>query len=107
MTPIELGFWLCAFCVCYTYIVYPIAIRILVRLFGKTVDRTRKGPRSVSVVIAAYNAEDRIARRIGEFLKAFSAYGLKGEIIVVSDGSSDATAKVARGYRDPRVRVLE
>jgi biofilm PGA synthesis N-glycosyltransferase PgaC len=107
MLPIELGFWFCAFCVCYTYLVYPFVIALLARALGKTVDRSCKASRTVSVVIAAYNAEDRITRRIEEFLKAFSAYGLEGEIIIVSDGSCDATAAVARSHRDPRVRVLE
>ncbi|MEP6757307.1 MAG: glycosyltransferase, partial [Chthonomonadales bacterium] len=45
----------------------------------------------ISVVIPAFNE----AERIGETLRAIQSGGFAGEIIVVDDGSSDATADIA------------
>lgn len=53
-----------------------------------------------SVVIPAWNEE----RTIGEVIKAFSMHPLCYEIIVVSDGSTDETARIARSKG---ARVLE
>jgi glycosyltransferase involved in cell wall biosynthesis len=53
----------------------------------------------VSVVIPAYNA----AEHLGEALESVRAQGpLVGEVIVVDDGSTDATPDVARAYREVR-----
>jgi glycosyltransferase involved in cell wall biosynthesis len=58
---------------------------------------------AVDVVIPAFNAEHFIAAAIES---ALAQQGdLVGEIIVVDDGSADATARRARSYA-PRVRVV-
>src|SRR5262249_15019068 len=68
--------------------------------------RVRGGDRSVpevSVVVPAYNAE----RTLRETLDSVLGQTLQDfEVLVVDDGSSDATAAVARDAGDPRVRVL-
>jgi len=48
----------------------------------------------LSIIMPALNEEENISRAIGDTLEAFSEYGLKGEIIVVNDGSTDETAKI-------------
>ncbi len=55
----------------------------------------------VAVIIPAYNEAERIAR----VLQAVTKARLVNEVIVVSDGSRDATAKVARAF--PKVQVIE
>lgn len=50
----------------------------------------------VSAIIAAYNEEQTIA----EVLSVLSASPLIDEIIVVSDGSTDRTVEISRGYQD-------
>lgn len=56
----------------------------------------------VSVIIAAYNAQDYIQRAICSVLgQSFSDL----EVIVVDDCSSDNTVKLARQFTDRRVRV--
>jgi len=63
----------------------------------------------ISVVIPAYNEENRLAPtidNIGEYLRS-EGYGY--EIIVVDDGSSDATVELAKqaASMDPAVRIVE
>lgn len=49
----------------------------------------------ISIVIPAYNEESAIAETIEEIEKVFSSMELIHEVIIVDDGSSDQTAKVA------------
>lgn len=57
----------------------------------------------ISIVIPAYNAERWIRTCIDSCL---AQSGLKGEIIVVNDGSTDGTKDILREYGD-RIRVIE
>ena len=57
----------------------------------------------VSVVLPVRNGERTIARAVESILRQ-SALGL--ELIVIDDGSDDATAAVVAGFADPRVRLL-
>ncbi len=58
----------------------------------------------VSVVIAARNEQPRIGRAIGSILA--QTYD-RWEVIVVDDGSTDATADVVRSISDPRVHLVQ
>lgn len=59
---------------------------------------------SLSVLVAAYNEEKVIAATLRSVLN--TDYPGSLEVIVVDDGSKDATASHAEGVGDPRVRVL-
>ncbi|MDB5332044.1 MAG: glycosyl transferase [Phycisphaerales bacterium] len=104
------AFWLCAACVVYAYVAYPLFIFAVSAKRGRPV---RLGPArvtSVSVVIAAHNEQASIGRRMRELAAMVTATGLEGEVIVVSDGSTDATADIARKPLPgaaPPVRVVE
>ncbi len=52
---------------------------------------------SISVVIPAYNEEKGIGNVLAELENVLSKTGLAHEIIVVDDGSEDATAKIVQG----------
>lgn len=56
----------------------------------------------VAAVVPAYNE----AERIGSVLKAISESSLVDEIVVVNDGSDDATAEVAAAFESVRVITL-
>jgi glycosyltransferase involved in cell wall biosynthesis len=56
----------------------------------------------VSVVVPCFNEQETIA----EVVDAVLASDLVGELIVVDDGSTDATAKILGELDDPRVRIL-
>lgn len=57
----------------------------------------------LSVLVPAYDAAGTIASALRSTLRALPR---DAEIVVLDDGSSDATADVARTVSDPRVRVL-
>jgi cellulose synthase/poly-beta-1,6-N-acetylglucosamine synthase-like glycosyltransferase len=100
-------FWLSVVCVAYTFVGYPATLAIRAKLRPRRVQRAPyRG--SFSIVLAARNEEDAVARRIEELCGHIEASGLDGELIVVSDGSTDRTADLARRYEsDHPVRVLE
>ena len=49
----------------------------------------------VSVVMPALNEELNLERAAANVLQSFRAYGVAGELLIVNDGSSDATAAIA------------
>ncbi|MFQ6096723.1 MAG: dolichyl-phosphate beta-glucosyltransferase [Armatimonadota bacterium] len=62
----------------------------------------------LSIIIPAYNEEERLGPTLDSVIGFADAHGLDCEIIVVDDGSTDATADVAhrRAEDDPRVRLV-
>lgn len=52
-----------------------------------------------SIVIPAFNEENRISATLDQILKFFAERGTKGEIVVVDDGSTDSTADIVQRYR--------
>jgi glycosyltransferase involved in cell wall biosynthesis len=59
------------------------------------------GPIGVSFLIPAYNE----AATIGEVLERIDALGLDSQIVVVDDGSTDATASIVEAYAAGRPHV--
>lgn len=57
----------------------------------------------VSVCIPAYNGAEFIGEAIRSVLG--QSYG-DFELVIVDDGSTDGTAEVARGFGDPRLRLI-
>jgi cellulose synthase/poly-beta-1,6-N-acetylglucosamine synthase-like glycosyltransferase len=106
-------FWLCVALVVYAYVAYPAIVYLLARLFGRRrgtaadVTPPQDGDLpSVSLLIAAYNEESVIGDRVRNAL-AMEYPADRFEIVVGSDGSSDATCDIVRGFTDPRVRLLD
>src|SRR5258706_5713245 len=84
--------------VLYTYVGYPVATLLLSRWFGRPIHLADITPK-VSVIIAAYNEERDIARKIENTL-ALDYPKNRLEIVVASDCSSDRTDEIAMGYRE-------
>lgn len=59
----------------------------------------------VSIVIPAYNESERLGAPLKTILEFVSTSGLKAEVIVVDDGSSDDTAKVAERILKERPEI--
>jgi cellulose synthase/poly-beta-1,6-N-acetylglucosamine synthase-like glycosyltransferase len=104
---VELSFWICVVLIFYTYWAYPVAIAIAARLCPRPVRPTGPRPTSVSIVLALYNEEKAVAPRLEELTGILAASGAEGEIVVISDGSTDGTADRAREFASRGVRVLE
>ena len=61
----------------------------------------------LSIVIPAWNEENRLGRTLDRFVPAFEAGENPYEFIVVVDGVADGTAEVASRYASRGVRVLK
>lgn len=63
----------------------------------------------LSVVIPAYNEEDRIHKSLESTIAYLRKQPYESEIIVVSDGSTDKTVDVVRRYKDKfeNLRIIE
>jgi cellulose synthase/poly-beta-1,6-N-acetylglucosamine synthase-like glycosyltransferase len=92
-------FWACAGLIVYTHLGYPLALRALVSLRRRPTlahpDALDELPR-VSLIVAAHDEEEVIAAKVADAL-ALDYPRERLQIVVASDGSSDATAERARG----------
>jgi biofilm PGA synthesis N-glycosyltransferase PgaC len=91
----------------YTYVGYPLAIGALARLRPRGVKRHREWEPTVTACVAAYNVAASIETKLRSLL-ALEYPADKLEILVYSDGSTDATDEIVASWaaRDPRVRLL-
>ena len=55
---------------------------------------------NLSIIIPAYNEQNRIASRLEECLRYFRKQKYSFEIIVVNDGSTDKTIDVVKKFKD-------
>jgi cellulose synthase/poly-beta-1,6-N-acetylglucosamine synthase-like glycosyltransferase len=106
-------FWSCAILLAYAHFGYPAVLRLLARrrtarpssptgLTGPTGDETL--PR-LSILLSVYNEEAVMARKIENFLALDYPQDLI-ELLVVSDGSTDATDDIVRKAGKANVRLL-
>jgi cellulose synthase/poly-beta-1,6-N-acetylglucosamine synthase-like glycosyltransferase len=100
----RVAFWLAAALLFYVYAGYP----LLLALIGLFVRRHRPAagytPR-ISVLIAAYNEEEAIERKIQQTL-ALEYPKERLEVLVLSDCSTDRTDEIVKAFPDSRVRLV-
>jgi biofilm PGA synthesis N-glycosyltransferase PgaC len=101
---LRLLFWFSTTAILYTYLGYPLMMWLLARCCRSRVHRAAITP-NVSVVIACHNEARKIEARLRNLL-ACDYPPDRLEIIVVSDGSTDQTAEVARRFAADRVRTV-
>ncbi len=88
----------------YAYVGFPMLVALVGTLRPRPVRKAEITP-TVSLIIAAYNEEDAIAARLDNALQSdYPASCL--EIIVASDGSTDATNRIVESYADRGVKLL-
>lgn len=100
-------YWLSVAALAYTYVGYAVLMRGLAagRSLVPSMPESGEVP-SVSVVIVAFNEQERIRARIANILASeYPADRL--DVIVVSDGSTDSTAASVREFSEKRVDVIE
>ncbi len=103
----RLLFWGSLALVLYTYAGYPLAIALLARLRPRPWLRAPWPARSsapVSIVMAVHNGAAILESKLDHLL-ALSP-DLVREVIVVSDGSNDATSSLLARRQDPRLRSI-
>jgi cellulose synthase/poly-beta-1,6-N-acetylglucosamine synthase-like glycosyltransferase len=94
MRPAKLLFWTSSALIFHTHVGYPAFLWLLARGRGEPAADTDATPH-VSVVVAAYDEEDVIGRKVENVL-ALDYPRDRLQLIVASDGSSDATVERAQ-----------
>src|SRR6476646_11301878 len=102
VTILSVVFWPSLGALVWTHAGYPAAAALLPPFSGRPIAKAPIEP-TVTLVVAAYNEETVIARRI-ENLLALDYPSEKLKIVVTSDASTDRTEEIAAGY--PGVKVI-
>ena len=68
----------------------------------------RRGPLELSIVVPAFNEEQRLPKTLQSIRTYLNSRSLRAEVLVVDDGSTDATAKVVELSRTgfPELRLI-
>jgi cellulose synthase/poly-beta-1,6-N-acetylglucosamine synthase-like glycosyltransferase len=101
---IALLFWTACITLVYVYALFPVSIRLLARRLG-VVDADSDCPRTVSIIVTAYNEEKGILAKLENLLTLDYPSELV-DIIVASDASGDATDRLVQGCGSTRVQLL-
>lgn len=114
-------FWSAALLLLHTYFLYPLILFVLdgVRQVARNAREVRRGRErergqgqppegeflpQVTLVVAAYNEERCIAQKLANSLALDYPAG-RFEVLIGSDGSTDATDELVKRCGDPRVRL--
>lgn len=99
-------FWLSLLFILYTYALYPALVLLLARLRPRPWQRAPWPPAfpPIAIIMAVRNGAHLLPSRIAQ-LTALEP-NLVHEIILVSDGSTDATSEIIRAASDPRIRPI-
>lgn len=97
-------FWISVFLAFFAYFGYPITLKLLSMVYRKRHIREPITP-SVSLIITAYNEENRIREKLENTMKLdYPREHL--QVIVASDGSTDKTHDIVREYEDRGVELF-
>jgi len=89
----------------YTYFGYPLAVAALAKLSPMATRRDPTWEPKVSVLLPVMNAEAHVAQKLDSlFAQGWPTEKL--EIVVYSDGSTDRTDDIVRGYEGRGVRLI-
>ena len=91
-------FWCSLILIVYTYVGYPLLLLVVARSKRQPVTKVETFP-SVSIVMAARNEASRLERKL-ENLRQMDYPKERLQIVIVSDGSRDATEVILREQGD-------
>jgi cellulose synthase/poly-beta-1,6-N-acetylglucosamine synthase-like glycosyltransferase len=100
----KICFWLSIFLIVYPILIYPSWVWLLGLILPRPVKRASWLP-SVTVLIPAYNEAQNIATTIQNKLELDYPCD-RLEIVVISDGSTDGTDDIVRGFGSQSVRLI-
>lgn len=97
----------CLALLAYTYVGYPLLIGALARLRPRSPRLHRDWQPTVTACVAAYNVAETIDAKLAS-LTAQQYPAAKLEILIYSDGSTDATDQIVAAWsaRDTRIRLI-
>jgi cellulose synthase/poly-beta-1,6-N-acetylglucosamine synthase-like glycosyltransferase len=104
MTILKIIFWISFFCIVYSYVIYPVLLRVLSVLFKSPVRLDPGHEPTIAILIPAYNEEKVIGEKLAN-LRQLDYPAQKLTIWVGSDCSTDHTHKIVNACADPRVRL--
>jgi len=103
---LPLFFWLFLLGIFYAYFGYPISLILIKKVRQRETLREEHHEKSVTLIITAFNEEKRIREKLENSL-ALEYPKDKLQILVASDGSTDATNDIVRSYADKGVELLK
>jgi cellulose synthase/poly-beta-1,6-N-acetylglucosamine synthase-like glycosyltransferase len=101
---LQLIFWLSIFILLYSYVVYPVSVLVLARLFGSKIRQDESYLPSVAVLIPVHNEEAVIQKKIENIFAIDYPPNLLS-IWIGSDCSTDNTVKIITDMNDPRIHL--
>ncbi len=94
-------FWIFVILSVYSYLLFPLCLSVLSVIIRRPWEKGDFKP-YVSIIISVFNEEGIIAQKIQNNLEL--DYPLeKLEILIISDGSTDRTEEIVRGFNDERI----
>ena len=106
MTAVVVAFWTAAAVLAYTWIGYPLLLRVSGRRRRASATRGRGVTPTISVIVAAYNEAGCITQKLASTLARQRYPRERVEAIVVSDGSTDGTDAHVQRYPDDRAKLV-
>jgi len=110
-------FWISVFEIIYSYVLYPVLLRLLSGWFGRppcrwgldrsgvaAVSSDTEGLPTVAIVMPVYNEENIIAIKLQNIF-SLNYPARKLSVWIGSDCSTDRTEEIVRSLRDPRIHV--
>jgi poly-beta-1,6-N-acetyl-D-glucosamine synthase len=105
---LEISYWLCVAIALYPYLGYPAVAALLALSRGRRCQlEAATDPQPVTVVVAAHNEAQQIGRRVTELARLAAEVHPQSEVIVVSDGSTDATGQIVRAALASNIHLIE
>lgn len=104
IAAIAVVFWFCLAVCVYIYFGYPALLWIVSHLRPRPVAEADVAP-SMTIIVPAYNEEQHIAAKIENTL-SLDYPADRIDVLVASNGSTDATNDIVRRFSDPRVTLL-
>lgn len=94
---LQIFFWLAALMLIHSYVLYPLALEVLMLFKNKKQINTETQLPGISILMSVYNEEKIIAQKLDSILQ--SNYQNENiEIIIGSDCSSDSTESIVKEY---------
>jgi len=109
MREVDYLLWLSLGLVVYVWVGYPLLVFVLASFFSrKRSCPEHTGDPFVSIIVPVHNEEQKIALKLGDCLELLYPND-RLEILVASDGSTDRTEEIVRGFlaRDSRIQWIQ